>query len=791
MRKNKMFKNVMFLGLAATAGLSLASCKKTEDNTNKYTYNSAYDGEILNWSPANWQTNADSIIYGYTGDGLYTFDFNDDKTSYKYDLAMASALPEDVSASYAGKFQVPAGTTDGAGYAYRIKLNQDCKFQDGKAINADSYIESYKRLIDTKTNNYRATTYESGQLVISGSAYYKNKDNGTEKVTIGDYCKYTHDKQTQTTADAVAAYFEEHKSDKAVVNWAKVGYVFSASAQEGFAFDSDSGYYYREAGNADNADVESEFTLEQFDDVCKKALGSTFDAYALVDYTFDSSVTFENSVGLQKIDNYTIDIVSDVAISQFYMIYNLSSTWLLDTELYDKCKTDIGNGKYESTYGTSVETTNSYGPYKLTEYKDNKQFRLEKNENWYGYSKKENEGYYKTTDIFYQRIDSADTRLQMFLKGELDDTALDATTVKEYVNSDNLQVTPETFTMEFFMNSNKDKLKKTDTEGSTKNSVLFAYDDFRKGLSLSINRESFASTVSAGCEASAMLFNNLYISDPDNGTVYRSTEQAKQAFKDAYAGATTVAGTYNPSAAQNLFKSVYDAAVAAGDYTSDAEIKIIVATSTTTAEYQAVRDYLETSLNTILTQTNNQKGTNYGKVTVELNGADGSKRYANLLAGKYTMMFGSWGGNSLAPHNFIQVFLDPSYNYCPGFDTKGMQFTATIHDGDNGATNEYTMSYYDWYKNLNEGKWAAASADVRNEVLAAIEANFLQEYTIIPMYALSDFNLVSKKVKYPVDEYVTVMGFGGIKYLDYKYSDAEWATYVKENSNNGNLDYNE
>ena len=47
--------------------------------------------------------------------------------------------------------------------------------------------------------------------------------------------------------------------------------------------------------------------------------------------------------------------------------------------------------------------------------------------------------------------------------------------------------------------------------------------------------------------------------------------------------------------------------------------------------------------------------------------------------------------------------------------------------------------------------------------------------------------LRGQQIEYYTEEYIFGMGFGGMKYYTFNYTDAEWDAYVA--SNNGELDY--
>ena len=79
------------------------------------------------------------------------------------------------------------------------------------------------------------------------------------------------------------------------------------------------------------------------------------------------------------------------------------------------------------------------------------------------------------------------------------------------------------------------------------------------------------------------------------------------------------------------------------------------------------------------------------------------------------------------------------------------------------------------------------SFNTRLEILAAFEARVLQTYDYIPMLQDGGMSLLSQQVYYVVEEYNPVMGRGGIAYMKYNYSDAEWTEYVA--SQGGELKY--
>ena len=101
-------------------------------------------------------------------------------------------------------------------------------------------------------------------------------------------------------------------------------------------------------------------------------------------------------------------------------------------------------------------------------------------------------------------------------------------------------------------------------------------------------------------------------------------------------------------------------------------------------------------------------------------------------------------------------------------------------DALNGAT--VTVNGTDY--NFGEG---VAETETRLTILAGIEGKVLETYDYLPMLQDSSMALLSQQVYYVTEDYNPVMEYGGIAYLKYNYTDAEWTAYVAEQG--GELTY--
>lgn len=93
------------------------------------------------WGPLAEQTGEVAFLRNLTAPGLYRLS-SDGSEIVPH---MAAALPLDVTAEYAGQYNVPGDAS--RGYAFRIDLNAAACWEDGASITADDYITSLEMLL--------------------------------------------------------------------------------------------------------------------------------------------------------------------------------------------------------------------------------------------------------------------------------------------------------------------------------------------------------------------------------------------------------------------------------------------------------------------------------------------------------------------------------------------------------------------------------------------------------------------------------------------------------------------
>lgn len=153
-----------------------------------YTYRESISSTGgMNWSPHNWQTTSDGHILEYTTTGFYRFAPNSDLSGWTIVDEMAQGAPRDVTSEYVGSFGITAGES---ARAWKIDLNPNACWANGTAINADTYLYSYKELLNGKMMNRRADSLYSGNFAIVGAKEYlygKTTWNNVGILKTGEY----------------------------------------------------------------------------------------------------------------------------------------------------------------------------------------------------------------------------------------------------------------------------------------------------------------------------------------------------------------------------------------------------------------------------------------------------------------------------------------------------------------------------------------------------------------------------------------------------------------------------
>ena len=817
----------------------LAACKPAETNpsttpdNNKvgvngiapdtYTYNTYTTSLGTNWNPHTWEMSGDSTIMSYIETPLADITVKDSTTGEYQWIFVAATDIKDVTAANQGdltKYNVvlPDGKTAAditEDYVFEISLREGLVWEDGTVINADTYIYSMQQLLDPKLQNYRANNYYSGESALAGANAYYNQGKPIFAAVVPAYGQgETPDYSFDTTANKIYINLTAATtfSSSYTFNWMlKNGYIKS-DVYNAVGTPNADGYVEVTADNMDAVLALMDGFCAPFGLSIYNADGSVNEEFYKEFLFYDTGDTVEavdfDKVGLYKVDEYTIRYVCEVAYDYYYFLTSCTSNWIVHKDLYESCKQYNDDGSYKgTTYGTSKDTTMSYGAYKMASLEDAKQLVFVQNEKYWEYKVGDDGNLYSETffevdgkkqpQYLTQKVVidvmEQDQAKLAFLAGELDDWTVEADDAVKYSTSEQLYKVDETYTMRLFFNTGLTALQAMDQEGNT-NSVVLSNENFRKAMSLALDRSEFVGAT-AGYKAAYSMLSPLYFYDvyEDPASIYRNTEEAMQAicnlYNVAYGEGTPYAtleeayksiNGYNKTEATELFKKALTELVEAGLYTAGADIKIQVGWAK--GAMSAADNQQVTLLNKYLNDA--MADTGFGKI--ELVGIDNiTNRYADVASGVYAIGWGAWGGAAFYPFTMFQVYCDPDYadlHEAGCWDPTVETLTLTV-DGV-----EDTMTWQAWSGCMaGTGKYANASNEVKLQILADLEENFLEKYYCIPVCTTTVCSMLSYKTSNYTDNYSIMYGFGGMRLMTYNYTNAEWAQFVADN--NGEIGY--
>ncbi len=777
-----------------------------------YTYNTYTAQSPSNWNELTYQDNNDTQIMSYIGSSFFSYDFKFDEYGeiipgdfvMKYD---AATKLEDVSAQYVGeKWGVPEG---GKGYAYKITLREDLKWDDGTPIKAEDFVYTMQQQLDPLFQNYRADSFYAGATIIVNAQNYVKQgqsletvDNGTAGIyTMADLVKGEDGVYTQP--DGAPVYFALTEglswcSGKSVTDYSVYMDAASFAALQALAGEDGRVAVTDESIALWTTLIDTADWGNEPPENLPYYLVFPY-TYPAVDFAdvgiFVGDTEYELVLVLAK----SLPLLKDDGSLSYQAAYNMASLPLVHKAKFEanKVAPTEGTTLWTSTYNSSVESTASWGPYKLESFQTGKQYVLVRNENWYGYNDAETQVQYQADRIVCDTIKEWNAAWLKFLAGEIDGIGIDVTIADDYKGSERAYFTPDDYIQSLQLQSNVEQLKARETDGINKS--ILGYADFRKAISLAINRNDFATKTTTSSLEGFGIFNSMHYYDVENGGVYRNTDDAKRVLCNIYnvnpadyatldEAVDAITG-YDVAAAKELFTSAYNAALAAGDIKETDKVMLTFGSGAINEVVQRRFDYLANALKEAVVGTPLE-----GRLEMELK--DFADAWANdFRAGGYDVCMGGWTGAAWDPGYFLLAYLSPAYMYSTAWDTGSQQMTFTMKGvGENGADITETMSLLEWYDCLNgaEGAkydWSATALEQsqRLQLIAALENEVLAAYYTVPLYNNFSASLLSYKVDYVTYEYNTFMSYGGIKYMTFNFDDEGWAAEVA--NQNGELNY--
>lgn len=766
--------------------------------------------------PSQWCTilssdNVNNTMESYFTSAFYEFNYKFDANgkivpgAYTVEYSAATKL-EDVTKKYAGKYGLAADAEKGQAFA--MTLRNDLKWDDGTPIKAADFVYTMMQQLSPKYLFATASNYYSGNYVIHNAQNYVKQgqkgwfDNGNMNLAYSDLALGADGKYTLKGNECTIAlkkplvWLQGNTLDSYVTNAPQ---YFDTAAYASLLALADA--------NGDVAVTAESLALLTTVITAKADWGETKEntvGYMYVNYEYPAMDFSE--VGYFVGDNeYELVMVIDGTLNPLDAEGNLTyeagyyfSNWpLVKKDLWERCE-DQSKTPYANSYCTTQEKSASWGPYKLTNYQDQKTYTVSRNDKWFGYGLPQYANQYQTDAIVTEKIEEWDTAWLAFQKGNLDGIGMDVKIAADYRTSKRAYFTPETYTFDLNIQSNA--TSKTDK----RNNLLLYYADFRKAISLSLDRDDYCAKNNPSSQAALGLLNSMYYYDVENGKVYRDTIQAKEAILNAYGATKNADGSwkvgettytdiedaldattgYNLTLARQLVERAVAQAKEEGKYSDGDEIILTYGIETQSANTDRVKNWFQAAFD------NMTKGTSIeGKVKIEyfmFSSATWSKQFAD---GEYDLCFGAWGNAPFNPAYLLcETQISDENRYAVKWDPTTVEVTVKATPDDKHKDGNYTYNLAQW-RLILQGK-DGCPVNFKNfpmedqlAALGAVETAILKEYYSIPVFSRYSASLMGYKVDYISYEYNTFMGYGGIRYMTFNYDDTAWAEFVASNNN--------
>lgn len=815
MKQKKLLILIAMVLVVVLCASVLTACKKDKGNDDEnvtkpgtgwedakmYTMR-----EYTSQMPSQWCTilssdNANSTMESYFTSAFYEFNYKFDANgkivpgAYTVEYSASTKL-EDVTKKYAGKYGLAADAEKGQAFA--MTLRNDLKWDDGTPIKAADFVYSMSQQLSPKYLFATASNYYSGNYVIHNAQnYVKQGQKGMFPATsVLTVYNASDDAKLIFTLNGHDSYVADYLTSNGVEPQA---YVAQAAKVTVDALKAIEGKSLAEIKNDETMLATWTAVLGWWKTLPNEELHffKMEYEYPKMDFSEVGYFVGDNEYELVMVIDGTLNPLDAEGNLTYEAGYYFSNWPLVKKDLWERCE-DQSKTPYANSYCTTQEKSASWGPYKLTNYQDQKTYTVSRNDKWFGYGLPQYANQYQTDAIVTEKIEEWDTAWLAFQKGNLDGIGMNVKIAADYRTSKRAYFTPETWTFDLNIQSNA--TSRTDK----RNNLLLNYPDFRKAISLSLDRDDYCAKNNPSSQAALGLLNSMYYYDVENGKVYRESIQAKEAILNAYGATKNADGSwkvgentytdieealdattgYNLTLARQLVEKAIAQAKEVGKYSDGEEIILTYGIETQSADTDRVKNWFQAAFD------NMTKGTSIeGKIKIEyfmFSSATWSDQFAD---GEYDLCFGAWGNAPFNPAYLLcETQISKENRYAVNWDPKTVSVTVKATPDDKHEDGVYTYNLEQW-RLILQGK-DGCPVNFKNfpmedqlAALGAVETAILKEYYSIPVFSRYSASLMGYKVDYVSYEYNTFMGYGGIRYMTFNYDDTAWAEFVASNNN--------
>lgn len=816
MKQKKLLMLIAMVLVVVLCASVLTACKKDKGNGDEnvtkpgtgwedpkmYTMR-----EYTAQMPSQWCTilssdNVNNEMESYFTSAFYEFNYKFDANgkivpgAYTVEYSASTKL-EDVTKKYAGKYGLAADAEKGQAFA--MTLRNDLTWDDGTPIKAADFVYTMSQQLSPNYLFDTASNYYSGNYVIhNAEKYVKQGQKGmfpaTSVVTVYNQ---SDDAKLIFTLNGHDSYVADYLTSNGLDPQA---YVANAAKVTVDALKAIEGKSLAEIKNDETMLATWTAVLGWWQTEPNEELHffKMEYEYPKMDFSEVGYFVGDNEYELVMVIDGTLNPLDAEGNLTYEAGYYFSSWPLVKKDLWEICENRANGVPYSNGYCTTTASSASWGPYKLTNYQDQKTYTVSRNDKWFGYGLPQYANQYQTDAIVTEKIEEWDTAWLAFQKGNLDGIGMDVKIAADYRTSKRAYFTPETWTFDLNIQSNA--TSRTDK----RNNLILNYADFRKAISLSLDRDDFCAKNYPSSQAALGLLNSMYYYDVENGKVYRESIQAKEAILNAYGATKNADGSwkvgettytdiedaldattgYNLTLARQLVENAVAQAKTDGKYSDGEEIILTYGIETQTANTDRVKNWFQAAFDSMT------KGTSIeGKIKIEYFMFSNATWSEQFKKGEYDLCFGAWGQAAFNPAYLLcETQIGEKNRYAKMWDPTAVSVTVKATPDDKHEDGIYTYNLEQW-RNILQGKdntlpnFKNFPMEDQLAALGAVETAILKEYYSIPVYSRYAASLMGYKVDYVSYEYNTFMGYGGIRYMTFNYDDTAWAEFVASNNN--------
>ena len=815
MKQKKLLMLIAMVLVVVLCASVLTACKKDKgnDDGNVTKPGTGWEDakmytmrEYTAQMPSQWCTiltsdNVNNAMESYFMSSFYEFNYKFDADgkivpgAYTVEYSASTKL-EDVTAKYAGRYGLAADAEKGQAFA--MTLRNDLKWDDGTPIKAADFVYTMSQQLSPKYLFATASNYYSGNYVIHNAQNYVKQ--GQKGMFPASSVLSVYDQNDDAKLIFTLNGHDSHVADYLTSNGVDPqAYVAQAAKVTVDALKAIEGKSLAEIKKDETMLATWTAVLGWWQTEPNEELHffKMEYEYPKMDFSEVGYFVGDNEYELVMVIDGTLNPLDAEGNLTYEAGYYFSNWPLVKKDLWERCE-DQSKTPYANSYCTTQEKSASWGPYKLTNYQDQKTYTVSRNDKWFGYGLPQYANQYQTDAIVTEKIEEWDTAWLAFQKGNLDGIGMNVKIAADYRTSKRAYFTPETWTFDLNIQSNANS--RTDK----RNNLLLNYADFRKAISLSLDRDDYCAKNNPSSQAALGLLNSMYYYDVENGKVYRESIQAKEAILNAYGATKNADGSwkvgettytdiedaldattgYNLTLARQLVEKAIAQAKTYGKYSDGEEIILTYGIETQSADTDRVKNWFQAAFD------NMTKGTSIeGKVKIEYFMFSSATWSEQFSAGEYDLCFGAWGNAAFNPAYLLcETQISAENRYATNWDPKTVSVTVKATPDDKHKDGLYTYNLEQW-RLILQGK-DGCPVNFKNfpmedqlAALGAVETAILKVYYSIPVFSRYSASLMGYKVDYVSYEYNTFMGYGGIRYMTFNYDDTAWAEFVASNNN--------